>query len=458
MARRKRASDESKSAPRAKRTPWAERVAGRQKPKIDIRLPGFGAAVGRHGDRFRCSGGTWDEETYDARVAMLRELGARTLDPAQAWIGELLVAVLDRTLPLTDLHVAYRRGDAAMQRLLSSRKAPLLLPLLTRFLNEKRYRRPAKVRRMFERFLDAHGGKERVTTAILTRDRIAAYLAGYERLAHSRGGRKGEAVAPATLNRILGKLAAFCRWLVDLDVLPKNPTATIEELAEGLHRLPSFTAREYADYTAQLERDWRDEPRVLVLQLLLHTGADLGEIIGIEPIDGQQAIPGLKVSQIEFADPRDPESLTRLRLRRSKTHTPERQVPVPAWLAERLRAHIAAHDLRAADVLFPTTTRSKVAQAHARARRAIGREELRIKDLRHIAAIFWRKGGADVFSIQKWLGHADPKQTMIYADFLPDNSFDAPFVQKASQLLRAEEDVTAISEARKKRQGGDADG
>lgn len=426
--------------------PWDARTAGRQKPKIDLRLPGFGAAVGRPDDRFRCSGGTWDEDVYAERVTLVRKLGARALDPSEAWLGEILVAVLEQRLSLADVHVASRRGDAGLQQLLSTRKAPPLAPLLDRYLREKRKKNPTKVRRAIARFLDATGGADRVTTAVLTRERISDYLAAYGRLNASHGGRIGEPVKPATINRTLGAIAAFCSWLVATEVLVRNPCASIADLDEGLHRVPGFTAGEYAKYVAQLERDWRDDPRILVLLTLLHSGADLGEVIRM---DKPYPSVGLRVQQIEFADPRAAGALTRIRFRRSKTKTPERQVPIPPWLAERLRAHIARYALQPGDILFPTVTRSKVASAHGRARQAISRPELRVKDLRHVAAIFWRKGGADLFTLQQWLGHSDPKQTQIYADFLPEDAFDAPFVLKASQLLTGEQDIPNLSDRRK---------
>lgn len=421
---------------------------GRQRRKIDVRLPGFGAAVGRPDDRFRTSGMTWDDDLYAERVRMVRNLGARALDPSEGWIGELLVQVLDRRLSIADLHVAYRRGDAAMQRLLSTKKAPPLCPLLDQYLAEKGWRHTAKIRRLIKRFLDAQGGLERVTTAVLTRDRISTYLATYKRVGWSHGHRPGEAVGAATRNRMLGSIAAFCRWLHETGHLPTNPAATIEFIEEERRRVPVFTSAEYAAYVRHLEADWRDDQRVLAILLLIHTGADVGELIEQRP---PYASEGLRVSRIAFAavGPAGSAGLTRIQFRRTKTYTPERHVPVPGWLADRLRAHVAAQALRPGDLLFPGLRANMIARAHRRAVVAIGRPELRVKDLRHIAAQFWRRAGADLQTVQEWLGHADPKQTTVYAGFRPDAEFEAPIVNRASALLTGEQDVPSLPARRK---------
>jgi site-specific recombinase XerD len=75
-------------------------------------------------------------------------------------------------------------------------------------------------------------------------------------------------------------------------------------------------------------------------------------------------------------------------------------------------------------------------KAHETARAAIGRRTLRRKDLRHIAAIYWRRGGADLESVRQWLGHSHISQTLIYAAFGVDDQYDAPVLANLTQRLR----------------------
>jgi len=149
-----------------------------------------------------------------------------------------------------------------------------------------------------------------------------------------------------------------------------------------------------------------------ILRTLMHTGMDIGELFlrRVTDCDFDRAQP-------------------RIWSRRTKTKVPTRIIPIPAELVTQLRGHIATHTLSRSDLMFGMVERKSVEKAHGLARKACGQDSLRIKDLRHIAAILWRKGGADIQSIQEWLGHATPVQTAVYARFRADDAFDARIVE-----------------------------
>jgi integrase len=56
--------------------------------------------------------------------------------------------------------------------------------------------------------------------------------------------------------------------------------------------------------------------------------------------------------------------------------------------------------------------------AHQMGVKAMGRV-IRIKDLRHLAAISWAKADVRIELIKEWLGHATVNQTMTYSRFIP---------------------------------------
>ena len=80
-------------------------------------------------------------------------------------------------------------------------------------------------------------------------------------------------------------------------------------------------------------------------------------------------------------------------------------------------------------------SRRNIRSWHERARDDLKRPDLRLKDLRHIAAIYWRRAGVDLERIREWLGLTNMQQVQVYAAFGPDDTFDAPKVAKATELL-----------------------
>jgi integrase len=76
-------------------------------------------------------------------------------------------------------------------------------------------------------------------------------------------------------------------------------------------------------------------------------------------------------------------------------------------------------------LLFPGVTPEKVSVAFIRACRAAGIEDFSLHDLRHTFASHARMNGVDLHTLQKLLGHSDPRMTDVYANLSQTFLLDA---------------------------------
>jgi integrase len=60
-----------------------------------------------------------------------------------------------------------------------------------------------------------------------------------------------------------------------------------------------------------------------------------------------------------------------------------------------------------------------------------GVREVRIHDLRHSYGTAMAAAGAPLRSLMEWMGHADLKTTLIYADYSPGQAQGAAFAEAA---------------------------
>lgn len=392
----------------------------RHGPQIDLIVRGLNRGSGRSQDRFRVSAETTDPALVSIYKAMVRELARR--------IGglDLLRACADGRFGIAELHRAYAQGPQALADLLARKRQPPLAELAAAYLQQYKRQSKARTQQRIERFLTWLGPG--AALAAFTKERVAAFLDDLQTVKVNVETQR-EASA-ATKNRYFMALYGFASWLVDTDVLAKHPLKGASLYDEGARRIRYFTPEEYRAYFRAIEAD-RPE-LVPVFKLLAHTGADIGEVVETALANGTRSHP-LRVRDLHFD--RD---LPRVLFKRSKVDdSPERLVPVPDDVAEALKRHVERHGLRLQDPLFGMFTDMDLRYAHARARTAIGREDMRRKDLRHVAAVLWRRAGVDLDRIREWLGHADIAQTMVYAGFGPDDAYDAPAIKRVTEFLTA---------------------
>jgi integrase/recombinase XerD len=211
--------------------------------------------------------------------------------------------------------------------------------------------------------------------------------------------------SPATVSRHMAALKAFCRFLVEEGVIPRDPTANLE--SPGVKKkLPGVLDREEVENL--LEQPRAGNPSGLrdraMLELMYATGMRVSELISLdlEHVDCEQGY-----------------------VRCMGKGSKERIIPVGSvakyYLAEYLRrgrAKITAN--RAENALFlnmrgKRLTRQgfwKIIKKYA-LKAGITRE-ITPHTLRHSFATHLLENGADLRSVQEMLGHADIATTQIY--------------------------------------------
>ena len=190
---------------------------------------------------------------------------------------------------------------------------------------------------------------------------------------------------PINANRALGTLSAFMTWLEHDRKIDRNPCRGIRRCPESERQI-FLTADQIPVAHEALAGD-NNRSAALALRLSLLTGCRIGEAIG------------LTVEQIDTAHKLwiKPASSTK----QKKLHI----VPLqPEALA-------VARDLLAIE--RPDYEACK--RAWKRARKIIGREDVRIHDLRHSKASSLARNGASLPQIGRILGHTAPATTQRYA-------------------------------------------
>lgn len=418
-----------------------------------MRLPGSGvdpAGVAR--DQFRCSSETRVAKLHARHRDMVATLYARGR-------VDVLRARLAGHFTTTQLYLAFTRGDHAISELLSAIPAvPVadsagntLRAAIEEYLAFNTGRDDAekpRERRLMHRFAEwveaeaVASGKSGYIASVadLTAAQVSRYLNTLTSLRHARG----HPCAAATKNRNRASLGGLATRLIQRGVLAKHfiKDEGLKLYAEAPSRLPDLTMEERVGYLSSIAD--RTPELLPVFHLLMNTGADIGEVLS-------RRVRDLTVGA----------QLVRIDYRRTKTDTDPRQVPLHLDYALPLRDHIATHRLRLNDRLFGMFARGWISNSHETARTAIGRgtlremtiaaeragqlapgadeiDVLRIKDLRHISAITWARAGVRLERISDWLGHADIRMTRIYARFMPADEYDAPFIERARAVVRAD--------------------
>lgn len=374
-------------------------------PTIDLLIPGLDRGKpGRSRDRLMRSACTADPRLVEQRRVMVRELAVR--------VGglDVLRALYDQRFDVAALHRAYLEGPAALAALAAASRHKPLREAIDGFISRCRARTASKYKMELDRLAECLG--EHATIADVTTEAVQRFLSG---LVNMRG-KSRHAVSNATRNRYRAAISALCSDAIRMGDLKEHPLAWRQLLPydEGHRRLPDLSPTEYARY---LDRLPDFEHRVFA-KVLMHCGADVSEVCALR---ADECLLDRELPRLRFK---------RTKVRRSI----ERLVPVPDHLADDLRRLIKERAVVGRALVFGLSQRG-IRSWHDRGRDAIERPDLRMKDFRHIAAIYWRKAGVDLERIRDWLGLTNMQQVQIYAAFGPDDAFDGPKVARATQLL-----------------------
>ena len=431
----------------------ANRDRSRTQPVFEIVmiLPGgaFDTRVS-HRDRFRCSSETRIAKLHGKHREMIGTLYQRgRLD--------VLRARLAGAFTTTQLYAAFVHSDRAVDELIAATALqaadvdarPALSDAIEEYLAFNTGRDDAekpRERRLMLRYVAwvedqaAAAGRRgyEATVDDLTAEQVSRYLGSLTSARHARG----HPCSAATKNRHRASLGGLGTRLVQRGIITKHfiKDGGVKPFLEAPSRLPDLTLEEREAYLADIER--RTPQFLPVFHLLMHTGADLGEVLS------------RRMRDVSFT-----ERLARIDYRRTKTDTDPRRVPLHLDYAQTLRDHIAKYRLGLNDRLFGMFVRGQISNSHEKARTVIGRgtlremtlaarrdgtavpspeeiDVLRIKDLRHISAIGWARAGVRLERISDWLGHADIRMTRVYARFMPADEYDAPFIDRARDNAR----------------------
>lgn len=406
--------------------------------RIDLILPGLGVGSGRSLNRFRIMSGAATEAQHNARKALVLDLYRR------GYI-ELLRARAQGRIETANLIEWNEAGDhvleARCQALSEATSGRTLDALKKEFIAQYTRATKEKIHAQLTRFIEyvaerrklERAEEERATrtkamnqspfadTPILA-DLNATNINLFLQQLRRDTKRKEEKieipkVSAATKNRYRAALQLFAAWLVRNEYMVKNPTAdkAVPKHKEFTRRLPSMTSEQFTRYVAHARK--ADGEGALLLLVLLLSGADVGEVMLMQAQDLTQG------------------TVTRIRFQRTKTATKERLVPIPESVAAELAVYMAKMKILETDRVFPPEFRKRAYTAHRFARRVIGKPELRIKDLRHLAALIWLKAGVNIVTISGYLGHSTLGQTMRYVDAHPNEEEAAKVALDVSRNL-----------------------
>lgn len=207
----------------------------------------------------------------------------------------------------------------------------------------------------------------------------------------------------STLRRMLG---LACKW----GLLEKNPAAGQEKFREGPLRERYLGKEELPRFLAALDEQ-EDRLSVAAIRLLLYTGSRREEILS------------LRWENVR----RDEERLYLPKTKNGHSRTVHLNEKALAVLDDLLTKKEAEARTRNSAYVFPSRAGTKkgyiydLRKPFEHACRAASVENLRLHDLRHTFASIAVSSGADLYAVQRLLGHRDIAMTQRYAHLAADD-------------------------------------
>lgn len=253
----------------------------------------------------------------------------------------------------------------------------------------------------------------------LTRDKVAAWWDSLPTSTPTQNGR-----AYDTLKSIMS--TAVKDGLVAANPCDVEGAGKPEPKNSGV----ALTASEVLAYLAAVP-----EPRRVALMAAAWCGLRSGEVRGLRRGDVdlengvlrvEQGVTRVKVAEGQWENVIGP----------LKTRAARRTVAMPQVMTSAMRTYLASLSVRGREALIFTAGDgvnplhgSTLDRAHDKARRAIGRPELRIHDLRRTAATLAAQGGATTKELMAMLGHTTVTMAMVY-----QTADDARDAERAARL------------------------
>lgn len=235
--------------------------------------------------------------------------------------------------------------------------------------------------------------------------------------------------APKSVRNYLGLLHSILAYGVKRGWCEGNPTALVERPRVDTYADIRFlTLDELEAILAATPSTPLGRTDRLVFLTAAMTGMRRGEVVAVRWQDIDWDHRQIRVRR----------SFTRGQFGTPKSRRSSRAVPLASRLADELRNHYEQTPYGGeADLVFPhpdigsVLDPSKLRKRFLASVRRAGVRPVRFHDLRHTFGTQMAAAGAPMRAIQAWLGHADLRTTLIYADFALDPNQGARYAERA---------------------------
>ncbi len=240
----------------------------------------------------------------------------------------------------------------------------------------------------------------------ISHEALAGYVADRQTIS-----KRGTIRSDATINRELAELNRVLNWGVITKKINCNPMKGFGLLKEPKHReriLSPDEMRRIFKTVEAFDSDFR-----LIVKIALRLGLRFGEIVSLKWIHVDELNKQLILLNTKHG---------------------HRKIPVPDDLWYELKRLEKRSEWVFPSPNDPESHLKSVRHPFARLLKESGIKSLHFHDLRHTAATYMLKNGADIKTVQEILGHADVKTTMRYLNPLEETKRSALEWTKAEGL------------------------
>lgn len=219
-------------------------------------------------------------------------------------------------------------------------------------------------------------------------------------------------------NRTLNnQIVAIFLHAVNFYDLEKSPCKGIKKIGKAdaeKQMIRYWTKEEFEQYMKSID-PIKDKMYHLLFQIQYYCGFRIGETLALTKEDINYAEKSIFISKTYDRRVRKDIVTT------PKTKNSMRKVFLPDALFEELDAYVKTlFELPDNERIFPIIIRAVETKMHRQTKKAGITNVIRVHDLRHSCASFYLSQGADMYAIQRLLGHASIEETIrTYSHFSP---------------------------------------
>lgn len=365
--------------------------------------------------------------------------------------SDLLGLLKLKRVTLRQLHEAVVKGPKAVQVLRIQAESLELSPLVDEWLHWMKSANGLSLRTR-RRYADQTVRRYRVSWEgffeILPKGRDAklshltdGFVADYKRTrVRAEGGsarnskKEGKTLSAATINRDLVALGAFFTWCEQIKGLTvQRPSLRREREPQGRERW--LSQDEVRAVETACPTEWWP-----LFAALLYTGMRVGEA------------QGMRGEDVRLTERR---MIIHEGMRRVKSPSSVRHVPIPEPLAAVLAEHFARTPCGPSELVFraPLSDYGKARRVWRKVCLQAGLHDggkkpkptATLHDLRHSFGVHAAQSGVPVVRLQKLLGHATPHMTLRYMQHAPEAYFAEDAARIAASLSGAAPDREAAT-------------